>query len=361
MLLNALKKAVAYIKEIQDVGLFMTMSNSRWYASFSGSPLFYVMFPFIGVLFTVSAIINGYQFSKAHNKNFDKLFDLTITALCAVLASISLLGAVIAASAGTVFIAGPWLFLASASLALVSQLFMAALQGYRAYEANRNSAQRMHYIQAALNHLFTSILLTAVIGCITFIMLTAAAPLFGTACAAVATALSASSIIWRILPTNLKTTIKSGIGLAKPTPAEELAAQRNQSQISTSMEQEQLLPVLNYPRFFSHNDYTATINEYSFQEGRQYLLELIAGKLEKLSDLDKSDHIVQKIQSLNQLSFSLNNNLCISKSKSLTDYPLAFQSFWMDKGEIEHIVDAAVTLQQKYLPLIMAEEQRPTP
>lgn len=360
MLINVLKKAVAYVKEIQDIGLFVTMSNSRWFASFSGSPLFYVMFPFIGILFTVSALINAYQFSTAHNKNFDKLFDLIISALCAVLASASLLGSVIAASTGAVFIAGPWLFLASASLALASQLFMAALTGYRAFESSKNSAQRMHYIQAALNYLFTSMLLTAVVGCVTFVMLTPVAPILGTACAFAATALSVSNIIWRIVPANMKTTIKSFLGLTKPTSAEELADHASQSQAIKHPQQVELLPELNYSRFFSHIDYTAIICECSFDDGREYLLELIEDKLELLTQVDKTAQVTQKIQSLGELKTSLINDVCIRKSSLLTKHPQAFQSFWMDKGDIEQIVDAVITLQQKNIPIHYGEYS-PTP
>lgn len=360
MLVNVLKKAVAYIKEIQDVGLFMTMSNSRWYASFSGSPLFYVMFPFIGILFTVSALINVYQFSTAYNKNFDKLFELIISALCAVLASASLLGAVIAASTGTVFIAGPWLFLASASVALASQLFMAALTGYRAFESSKHSAQRMHYIQAALNHLFTSMLLTAVIGCVTFVMLSSVAPLFGIACAFGAIALSVTSIIWRLLPVNYKIIIKDLLGLAKPTPEDELNVQINLSKTTESPRQSEPFQESNYPRFFSHIDYSSIIRGCSFDDGRKYLLALINNKINLLTDLETTEQITQKIKSLGELYTSLTSGTCITKSMLLTNHPKAFHSFWMEKGDIEQIVDAVVALQQKSIP-VSDEGYTPTP
>lgn len=361
MLVNALKKAVAYIKEIQDVGLFMTMSNSRWYASFSGSPLFYVMFPFIGILFAVSALINGYQFSKAYNKNFDKLFDLIVTAVCAVFASISLVGAVVATSTGTVFVAGPWLFLASALLALGSQLFMAGLQGYRAFESVKYSAQRMHYIQAALSHLFNSALLAAVVGCITFVILTPVAPLFGAACAGVATALSVSSIMWRVLPTNLKTLIKNSLGFARLSSQEQLIEQPDSLHLDKRPLQTESLPLVNYSRFFSHIDYASAIHGHSYENEREYVLELIDDKIERLSKLPASAKTMQKIQFLTQIDASIKQGTYISKNDSLATYPLAFQSFWSDKGEIEHIFDAAFKLQQRYSSIIAVEEQWPTP
>lgn len=85
MLANEFHKAITYIRETQEVALFSTMADTRWYSAFGGSPLFFIMLPFIGILLTLNALMNAYKLIQASNKNLDKWFNLIISATCAFL------------------------------------------------------------------------------------------------------------------------------------------------------------------------------------------------------------------------------------------------------------------------------------
>lgn len=226
MSVNEVQKAVLYTKEIQDIGLFAAMADSRFFLAFSASPLYFIMLPMIGLLISVLALINGYQLVKANNRTIDKWSQFLISSVCAVLASVSLYGAVVATALGLTFVAGPWLFFSSLLIASGHQLFMLGLNGYRAYECPQGSAQRMHYFQSTLNGLFILGLLSAVLGAVIFVMLLPIAPYVATACALTAAAFTVMNILWRLIPYNWKQTIKEHMNLGKP----ELLIQNKPSQ-----------------------------------------------------------------------------------------------------------------------------------
>ncbi|MGL5742058.1 MAG: hypothetical protein ACRCXC_05670 [Legionella sp.] len=92
------------------MALFATMIKVEWATAFSASPLYYVMLPFIGLLLTLSALINGYHLAKASNRNFDLWFLFVASVVCAALASVSLYGSAIAMALGFSFAAGPCFF-----------------------------------------------------------------------------------------------------------------------------------------------------------------------------------------------------------------------------------------------------------
>ncbi len=349
------QRAVQYIKEIQEVGFFALMSDSRIFMFFTGTPLYYVMLPFMSFLLTVSALINGYHLLKARNKNLDQWFGFITSAICAILASISFYGSAIATAYSLSFVAGPWFFLGSVLVAAFHQLTMLGLNGYRAYESPQGSAQRMHYIQAALNNLFALGLLTAVVGAVAFVMLFPIAPAVGSAFALTAVAFTLLNILWRFIPHNWKLSIKELLYLGKPE-----ATEREQPAISS-----ELINTLDtglqhdgqYHRLFTCCDYSAAVKTMELTQSEAYLQKVIARKITVLQDPPASEleKNAQKVAFLTDISFALHHHMAMNKKELLRTYPLAFQSFWAEKGEVEQLFDAVKVLFDKRERQIMLD------
>ncbi|BCA95849.1 hypothetical protein TUM19329_22100 [Legionella antarctica] len=340
-----IQKAVQYIKEIQDVGFFALMADSRIFMFFTGTPLYYVMLPFMGLLLTVTALINGYNLLKARNKNLDQWFGFIISAVCAVLASISLYGAAISTAYGLSFLAGPWFFFSSVLVAAFHQLAMLGLNGYRAYESPQGSAQRMHYIQAALNNLVVLSLLAAVVGAVAFVMLFPVAPAVGSAFALTAVACTVLNILWRFIPHNWKLSVKGLLGLGKPEATEQEPTESSEliRSLNTDLQHAQ------YHRIFTRCDYSAEVKTMKLNTGEAYLQKIISKKITVLqeSSVPENEKNNQKAAFLNDISSSLSYHTPMNKKQLLRAYPLAFQSFWADKGDVEQLFDAAKVLFDK--------------
>lgn len=340
MFVSMFQRAILYTKEIQDIGMFGVMVDSRLFAAFSGSPLFYVMMPLIGVLLTILAVINGYLLATASNRNFDKWFGFIISAICAVTASISLYGAVIATALEVNFAAGPWFFLGGVSLALAQQTVMLGLNVFRAYESAQGSAQRMHYVQAALNNLFVMGLLGSIVGAVVFVMLTSVAPVLGSVCAGLTVMFTLASIGWRITPYNWKQNVKSFLHLSKPLELSladfklDLAPVRINDLAS--------LHEIHYSRLFSAPDYVTEVRDRGLKNGEDYLQKIITDKgIALRNDSFNSPKHLQKAELLLDLAGYIKTGEQFNKSELLAKHPLAFNSFWAERGEVEQIVDAA--------------------
>ncbi|MCL5272184.1 MAG: hypothetical protein M1486_02505 [Gammaproteobacteria bacterium] len=348
MAAGMIQKAVLYIKETQDISLFGVMVDSRWFAAFSGSPFYFVMLPFIGILLTVMALLNGYQLAIAENRNFDKWFGFIISGLCATLACISLFGAVIATALGVTFAAGPWFFLASVVLAGMHQGVILGLNLYRAYECLSGSSQRIHYIQARTTLAKTLSLLTAISGAAIFVMLTPIAPFVGATCAFLAAALTGVNLLWRMTPHNWKLSIKEFLQLGKPDVV--LHEEKIHLSIKPYGVDRLHTPLISsYSRLFAPFDYSAVIKSMDLNTSTKYIKEILSQKIDVLnSGLPiKNDVNFQKTDFLLHLSEHLDEHILISKSDLLKKYPLAFQSFWAEKGEVEQIFDAVMAVQDK--------------
>lgn len=322
------------------------MADPRLFAAFNGSPFFYVMLPFIGILLLVSAALSGYQLACAENKNFDKWFGFVVATVCSLLACVSMYGSVIATFLQSTFVAGPWFFLTSIVLAGVHQSIMLALNLYRAYESSPGSVQRMHYIQASFSNAHILALLTAISGTITFVMLTPVAPLLGSACALSVVLLTVMNLCWRMIPHNWKLAIKEHVYLNKP----EVHHSEHLTQILT-LGQTSDKTIFNSrlsQRLFSHTDYAAVVKAMNPQCARQYLKKVINEKIQQLCSQRtlQSDKNVQKKDVLSEILAQLDDDSKeIFKNKLLKRYPMAFQSFWAEKGEVEQIVDAVIGLR----------------
>jgi hypothetical protein len=394
MLLDLFRKVVVYTKEIQEITLFNIMADSESFVVFAGTPLYFILLPLIGLLVTIMALINGYHLSKADNKNFDKWSGFIVSALCAVLANISLYGSVIATALGVTFAAGSWFFLSSVAVAFTHQALMFGLNIYRAYESSRGSVQRMHYVQAALNNLFLLGLTTAVIGAVVFVMLTPIAPAIGSAFATTAFVLTAANMLWRMIPHNGKQFIKKMLQLGKPDVGQE-------DTVNPSGDLEHAVPVIakvTHGKIFSQFDYSGAIKNKDLKTGTDYLRTLIENKIAVYEQnpvaSDKNNQkkallklLLSSLQFIEQTGlFTSSQDLdrsaslpetclsdkvseprkqvvghshirsqrtlegagVISRKQLLQRYPLAFQSFWAEKGEVEQIYNAVLVLRDKY-------------
>lgn len=345
MSVGVVQRSVLYIKEIQDVGLFAVMADSRLFLAFAASPLYYIMLPMIGLLITVLALINGYHLANASNRNFDKWSQFIVSGICAVCASVALYGGALTTFLGLTFAAGPWFFLSSVLVAFTHQALMLGLNIYRAYESLEDSSQRMHYIQASLNNLFNLGLIVSIIGAVIFVMLLPIAPYVAAAFAISAAILTAANIAWRLAPYNWKQAIKGYLNLGK----QEIIQQEQAHQLSEAIEKS--VPAFNqndtHPRLFTRCDYSVQIKTFTADIGEIYLQRIINNKIATLND--QTEKSIQKAGLLSKLSSTLSSRTVITKNQLSDEYPLAFQSFWTEKGDVEQIVDAAMILQDKML------------
>lgn len=348
MFVTQFQKAITYVRETQEMALFATMADAGWSSAFRASPLYYVMLPFIGFLLTLNAIINGYKLAKASNRNFDLWFLFITSSVCAALASVSLYGAALSAFLGFSFAIGPWFFFSSLVGALSHQLVMLGLNLYRATESPQGSIQRMHYIQAAVNNIFVAALLTAVVGSVVFVMLFPVAPMIGKMSSIAAVVLTGFDIVWRIFPPNGKKTIKEWIGLGNPDLTQDATAcEVGVVKPINSMIHEQ---EPQQHRLFTRCEYSAEIRKMNVGEAKTYLADLIQRKSKTfVQDIALQDEKTKdKISLLKQLLSLVHAPGKIAKADVLVKYPLAFQSFWLEKGDVEQIFDAVVALQDKY-------------
>lgn len=357
MFVSHLQKAITYIREAQELALFTTMVDTRLSAMFRISPLYYIMLPFIGFLLTVNAIINGYQLAKSSNRNLDRWFLFVTSTVCAVLASVSLYGAAISTILNVSFAAGPWFFLSSLTVALIHQTAMFGINLYRAFECPKKSIQRMHYIQASLNHLFIAALLTAALGAVAFTLLFPIAPIVGTLFSLTAVLLTGIDILWHMAPHSLKNTIKGWLHLNKPSLEED--ARANQKELVKLKTLKEEGP--KHHRLFTCHDYTAVIRTMDMEEIKSFLSRIIQYKLSLLSEREDLDNeqCQNKISLLKRLLQSLENHTLLSKKEMLSTYPLAFQNFFMEKGEVEQIFDAVVYFHNR--PVTIQSEELLTP
>ncbi len=341
MFVDYLQKTITYIKGVQEIALFATMADSRWFMVFGASPLFYVMLPFIGILLTLNALISGYHLAKASNKNWDLWLNFITSVACALLASISLYGAVVSVFLGVSFSMGPWFFFSSLLVGFVQQTIMLGLNFFRAYESEPGSAQRKHYLQAGINNLFILTLLAAAISSVVFIMLfPAAIPLLGTISALVVVALTLVDIFWRILPINWKAKVKNFVGLEQSETAEPRILAPS---LDNHHKAEAKIPA--HSQLFIRPDYSAQIREMEPLEARNYLLQLIEKKLNffQAKGVAGDKKTADKVSLLQHMQQVVTNESQAKLTKK--EGSLAFQSFWMLEGDVEQIFKAVNTFQ----------------
>jgi F0F1-type ATP synthase assembly protein I len=351
MLIGIFRKALFYMRGVQEVGLFALMSSARLFQLFNASPLFFVVLPMLGFLYTIQGILNGYELSKASNKNVDKWSNFFVSLSCSILSGISLYGAVVATALGVTFAAGPWFFFTSVLLAFAHQTTMLCLNAYRAYESWEDKGQRLHYLQALINNMYILGLVTAVIGSVVFVMLTPAAPVIGSICSLIAVAMTGFSMLWQIIPDSWKNPLKAQFFLVRDVEPEQDDCSSSHMLETTPVQRVHLELNSGAVRIFSKCDYAAMISTKDNDAATSYLRQVIERKiaLYKNQPVPHQEKNRQKRSLLEHLKTNLNRDIPFSKEEILGEYPLAFQSFWAETGEVEQIVDALVLIQDRKL------------
>ncbi len=342
---DVVKKGLLYLKEIQDLMLFGAMSNSRLNAAFLASPYYYVVLPMMGGLLSIFALFDAYDLVKASNRNLDKWLQFLVSAFCALLANVSIYGVLIAAFYGVTFAAAPWLFLSSVLIGTCYQLTMVGIDVFRAFMSPTRSSLQMHFVQSALNHIFLTLLMMAITGCVAFVMLSPIAPILGTAFAVVTVSMVGASLLWRVLLPSWKEEIKRFLNISKPVIGEIIKPQDSKVE-STPLEKHD--DPTNYTSFFAQRDYAEDICTKDFNTASSYILRLIETKINRYDpeSPNHSDKIKDKIAVLGYVAASIQNSKSFTKNDLIKSHPQAFQSFWLQTGEVEAIVDAALILMK---------------
>lgn len=342
-----LQKIVNYMRQSQEMVLFASMLDVKLAVVFRTSLAFYMILPLMGILLTITAFIHGYQLIRANNQNFDRWFLFISSLLCAILASVSFYGISIAFAIGLTFAIAPWFFLSALVLALSYHLVMLVLDCYRAYESSNESSQRVHYVQASLAHAFSILLLITGIAAVSLVLLSPVSSIVGSVFAGFAVILTVLDITWRVLPTNWKQIIKGWFHLSKPDVAQDATLHLQQEQnIICEKNTYHSEPI--HHRLFTHCDYRALICHMEKEEAEVYLSQRIQYKLNQLAKEPPTKKTVDKMALLKELVYVLQEPNPMSKKDLLQKYPLAFQSFWAEKGEIEQLFDAVEGFLDNY-------------
>lgn len=345
MLKDFVHKVVLYIKDAQEFALFTAMTSSRVFQLFTASPLFYMLFPFLGLLHATIAIVHGIDLYNAPNKNVQMWLNFLFSLASATFSNIWFYGALVAQLVGTTFVAGPWFFLLSIGISASYQLIMLGVNAYRAFVSLSGSTQRMHHIQAAFNNFHQFTILGAAAGAVFTILLVPAIPYIGAICASFVLLSLAVTTIWRMAPNSFKTSFKDWLGFEKPKLSESLAPKELQKEVENDLTQN-----YHYSALFTPPDYSEKIKALDLDAGRQYLIRLIDHKLlyswgHDYRDDAKTQH---KKFVLESVLTAIGTNGAINKHDLLTGHELAFQSFWHEKGDVEQLVDAAVVWLDMY-------------
>lgn len=340
---ETVRKLALYVREIQEMGLYRIMADPKMFASFSGTALYFIMLPMIAILLTINAVINGIQLVQARNKNIDKWLQFIMSSLGAIATSVSLYGGVIATALGVTFAAGPWFFLSGIALGLINQLFFLGLNIARAVDSPPNSIERMHHLQAALNNAYVSLLLAVIIGVITFVLLSPVLPLAGTICAFAAAGLIAAGFLWRLCPHRWKIGIKNALHLGKPDIEKQYLSDKAEQKNSVEAD---AVKAEHFSKLFVRPDYSEQIRTMKLDKAIQHMKRVIANKMNTLEESPNSNKTQQKLHLLRDLKTSFTYSTTVDKQDLAQKYPLAFQSFWVEKGDVEQITDAVVELEK---------------
>jgi|GEM_PF-6510887 len=227
-ILDGVTDTALLIKDHLNMMLFLEMSNAQWIMAFNASPVSLGILPILATSMLVISAIQIYQFYKQKNKSVDGWINTIGGTLASVLANISIYGGIVAVWAGVSFAAGPWIFLAAASVGLVNQAVMFALHMKRAIQSPENSVQRMEHVQATIHHALMLIMCAVIVTSVVFVMLTPAAPMVGTVFSLLVVSLIAAAMIWRCLPHERKLAIKAFFGMGKPEEAEEVLENKSE-------------------------------------------------------------------------------------------------------------------------------------
>lgn len=344
MSVSVVQKGLFYLKEVQEVVLFGVMVDARLFAMFASSALYYVMFPFLGFIFTAFAFINLYQLVQSKNRHFDLYFNFIVSAIQAFCAGTSLYGGVIAALLGTTFALGPIFFQASITFGVVHQGIMLGLNLVRAYQSPKDSALRKHYLQAAMNNLFILALLGILTGTVVFCILAPVSPYLAAGFALATVALTLVTMGWRLAPNSYKQQFKSAIGLGKPKVVLDARDETIDFGFGNvaSIKPVEFLP---HAKLFVAPDYTEIVKRKpTYMQKKDCVLDLIDRKIEELSTAS-GDKAHKKTSFLKCLKRHIEEGRLQKSSYYYERFSGdAFHSFLREKSDTGRILDAAMML-----------------
>ena len=95
--------------------------------------------------------------------------------------------------------------------------------------------------------------------------------------------------------------------------------------------------------------FAATSPKMGVYDAKTYLQMVVQNKLNTLMQNrePQSKKIEDKIALLKDVLHAVKHHTEVSKEKLLEKHPLAFQSFWAEKGEVEQLFDACLVFQDK--------------
>lgn len=324
-----LKLITATLRDLLQSTLFAAMSNHNWLNWFKLSPLSILNKASLGLVSIVLAGFQCYFFYQAVNKNFEAWLNTLSAVIGTGLTSIASYGELIAASLGIGFAAGIWIFLAGLTVNWLNQMLDLGINLYRAFEA-KGSAQRQHYLQAAIQHGFNATYLALTITALVCTFLLAVNPVIVTGFCLGVVGFGLLNIAWRIGSNAVKEQLKQGIGLSK-------VEQTVQPQAGNELTHSPRIKTL-----LSSRDFIAELKSLPVKD-RQAVLELKID--EKLASLRKNPNSRPKIANKISVLGLLRNNIgaskeMIAKTVLANQYPGAFQSFWREKSDVEQLYDA---------------------
>ncbi len=203
-----------YVKEPLEELMYGSMLRRPWFLALGASPFYLVMMPMFSFVLICLAAVDVYELIKAKDKNLDLWLNAIVGSLCASLATTSIALLEISLLTGTTFAIGPWIFLSSVVVFSANALFQTGLNLWRACHSPSGSQKQLNFIQSTINWAFILATVTAVIGCVVFVILfPEISATAGVACAATAVTLTTASLLWRMTPSVIKSNIKQRFGL----------------------------------------------------------------------------------------------------------------------------------------------------
>jgi hypothetical protein len=328
-----LRDAAVLMRELLQSFMFSVMSNRSWFELYNASLISFVNKGLLGFISILLALIQLYFFYYAPNKNIDGWINVTGALTGTFLTNIATYGAILSTLLNFAFAASIWLFIAGLAVGIVNQLAMLSVNLYRSYTAASGSEQRRHYQQAALYQGFIMMQLVLTIAALVFTIIIPINPILITIFCLAVVGLTVCHIAWRFGPDNARQKIKQTIGLSKV-----------EVQVAYQLENGQKKS-LQYGNLFPVSDYLSQIRVLCSDEERQeYLYLKITEKLDFLQTIRTSNIKIQsKIRVLKVLLDSLTKNAEVDdKIELLKKNPCAFQSFWLEKGDVERLYDVVV-------------------
>jgi len=354
MAIDSIRNTFLNSKDLVSIGFFGAFMNYGWISLFIISPAFVVMMTLFGVTMLGLSILQIKNFF-ASNTNIEGVLKVLLSGsnlillgiITATMAIFSIVALTLAIDLGAVVFAGfalinaPYLLLLSSSLILLTNGILMGLNVIRWLESPSNSPQRSHYLQASLSTLFEAVTSAVILSTVTVFLFFPFVPIALPALAAAAIFLTAANASWRLLSSDTKDLVKSIFGINKPLIENSVRFVLEQPSASS---QSQLVIKDRGFRLFTAPDHVSTIKSILAKEWqKEYLLKIIDQKLTTYTNTSLSEKNSSKSKLLTLMRNQLTQDKelkSINKKEAANANPNVFDSFLLEKGEIESITDA---------------------